>query len=151
MLFCFLISLSVGIKAGYNFPAVGLNNINSGVALTVFVNRHWRVADVTFSIGTAFYTGDNPSYSLTSYGLRCGLSKNNWFFSPIAEFGGDYANRAINAAQESGYVFDYALGLLLNFHKERLRIYPKFYYEGVTDFKEQAGFIGAELGFAYEM
>ncbi len=151
MLIYFLISLSVGIEGGYNSPAVGFNDIHSGVALTVFVSHHGGVADVTFSLGTTFHSGDNTSYSLTSYGLRCGFSKNNWLFSPIIEFGGDYANRKIHDAHESGYAFNYALGLLVNFHKEKMRIYPKVYYEGITDFKEHGGFIGAKLGIAYEI
>lgn len=151
MLIYIIISISFGIEGGYNIPAVNFNDLKSGAALTIFVNRHYRIADVTFSIGTVFYSGDNTGYSLNSYGLRCGFSKNNWKFSPVIEFGADYVNRKINSAKESGYAFNYIIGLMINFHSNKLRIYPKFYYEGITDFKIQAGFIGAKLGIGYEI
>ncbi len=151
MLLYILISLSVGIEGGYNEPALGFNNIKSGAVFTLFASRHSRLADVTFSIGTGFHVGDNPSYSLDSYGLRCGLSKNNWLFSPVLEFGADYLRRTIHNAKESGYGFTYTIGLVINFRYERLRLYPKFYYEGITDFKEHGGFIGTKLGNSYEI
>ncbi len=151
MLLFFLISISLGVEGGYNQPAVGFNNIKSGSAFSLFVNQHWRVTDVTLSIGTVFHTGDNPSYSLDTYGLRCGFSKNNWRFSPIIEFGTDYLRRTIHDAKEFDYVFIYTIGLVINFHHEKLRLYPKFYYDGITDFKEHGGFIGAKLGIGYEI
>ena len=67
------------------------------------------------------------------------------------EFGTDYVSRKINNVKETGYTFNYTIGLLINFHSENLRIYPKFYYEGITDFKIQAGFIGVKLGIGYEI
>ncbi len=151
MLLCILIALSVGIEGGYNEPALGFNNIKSGTAFTLFMNRHLRLADVTLSIGTGFHTGDNPSYSLDSYGLRCGLSKNDWLFSPVIEFGADYLRRTIHNANESGFAYVYTIGLVINFRYERVRLYPKFYYEGLTDFKEHGGFIGTKLGIGYEI
>lgn len=151
MLLYIIISMSFGIEGGYNIPAVGFNNLKSGTALTMFVNRNFKVTDITFSIGTTYYSGNNAGYSFNSYGLRCGFNKNNWRFSPVVEFGTDYVSRKINNVKETGYTFNYTIGLLINFHSENLRIYPKFYYEGITDFKTQAGFIGVKLGLGYEI
>lgn len=146
-----LISLTVGIEGGYNEPALGFKNINSGTTFTLFMNRHWRIADVTLSIGTGFHIGDNPSYSMDSYGLRLGLSKDNWLFSPVLACGADYLRRTISDAKEVGYAFIYTIGLSINFRYERVRLYPQFYYEGLTDFKEHGGFIGTRLGIGYEI
>lgn len=151
MLLYLLISISVGIEGGYSQGAVGFNDLKSGTALTVFVNRHFRTADMTFSIGTSFYSGENTSYSLNFYGLRCGFNKNNWRLSPLIEFGADYVTRGVKGVKESGYALNYTIGLLINFHSNNIRIYPKFYYEGTTDFKVQAGFIGMKLGISYEI
>ncbi|KPJ73797.1 hypothetical protein AMJ52_03070 [candidate division TA06 bacterium DG_78] len=59
--------------------------------------------------------------------------------------------RNLNTAKESGYVFTYGIGLVINFTVDRLRIYPKLCYDGITDFKEHAGFIGMKIGIAYDI
>lgn len=151
MICLFLFSLTLGIEGGYMAPAVEFSNINSGVVFSIFTQRHTKRGDVALSFQTTFYAGDNERYSMNSYGMRLGWSKNAWRFSPVIEIGGDYLNRSIGDASESGYAFTYGIGLLWNLKKEKLRFYPKVYYEGLTDLKEHGGFVGFKLGFAYEM
>jgi len=151
MICLFLLSLTIGIEGGYMAPAVEFNNINSGVVFSIFTQRHTKRGDVALSFQTSFYAGDNERYAMNSYGMRLGWSKNAWRFSPVIEIGGDYLNRSIGDASESGYAFTYGIGLLWNLKKEKLRFYPKVYYEGLTDLKVHGGFIGFKLGFAYEM
>jgi hypothetical protein len=88
---------------------------------------------------------------MNSYGLRLGVSKNAWFISPVVELGVDYLTRSLGGGSESGFAFDYMIGALWNMRKEKLRFYPKVYYEGMTDLKEHGGFIGFKMGFAYEI
>ncbi len=139
------------MEGGYVAPAVQFTNLNSGVVFSFFVQQSCKPGDVALSFQTAFYTGDNRQYALNAYGVRLGLSKNTWRFSPVAEIGVDYLTRSIGNTSESGYAFTYTLGLLWNLEKEKLRFYPKVYYEGMTDFKEHGGFIGFKVGFAYEI
>jgi hypothetical protein len=151
MLIYFLILVSVGIEGGYNTPAFGFNNIHSGTAFAIFCNRHYKLTDITYALGTTFYAGDNPAYSLNAYGLRCCFSKNNWRFSPFLTCGVNYMNRKLHNAKEVGYGFNYGVGVLINFRSNNLRIYPGFYYEGITDFDTHGGFIGVQLGIGYEI
>jgi hypothetical protein len=117
----------------------------------VCVNRHWKIADITIAAGTTFFTGDNSSYALSPFMVRLGLSKTDWLFSPVVEVGAGYVTRSMHSAHESASIVDYALGFIMNFHRERVRMYPKIYYEGVTDFKEHGGFIHTALGIDYEL
>jgi hypothetical protein len=151
MLLYVLITLSVGVEAGYNFPAVGFDNLNSGPVLNMFVSRDFGVADLALSLKTDFYHGRNNAYSVNFYGIRVHTFKSTWRFSPVIEFGTDYMMRTLNAGKESGYVFTYGVGLVINFTVDRLRIYPKLCYDGVTDFKKHAGFLGTKIGIAYDI
>ena len=143
--------ISLGIEGGYKVPAVGFNNLESGVAFSIFADHHLQIADAAISIGASFYKGQNASYFMSSYGVKCGFSKNNWRFSPFFEFGGEYMKRELRNAEEIGLALEYAVGFLINFQSNNLRLYPKFYYEGLTDFKGHAGFIGINLGIGYEI
>lgn len=151
MLLYVLIALSVGIEAGYNFPAVGFDNLNSGPVLSISVSRDFGIADLALSLKTDFYRGKNTAYSVNFYGVRVHAFKSMWRFSPIIEFGAEYMTRNLNAAMESGYVFTYGIGLVINFTVDRLRIYPKLCYDGVTDFNEHTGFLGTKIGIAYDL
>lgn len=151
MFLYFLVMISIGVEGGYNIPAIGFNNLESGVAFAVFANHHLRIADASLLIGSSFYTGQNDSYFLNSYCVRCGFSKNNWRFSPFLEFGGEYMKRELGGAEETGLALSYAVGFLINFQSNNLRLYPKFFYEGLTDFKGHGGFVGMKLGIGYEI
>lgn len=151
MILYYLTALSLGIEGGYSQPALRFNNLDPGNALTIFVSRDFGITNISFSLETAFYHGKNPGYSFNTAGIRFGFYRNDWRFSPAVGFGTDYVSRAMNKNSETGLAFNYTLGLLINFHINRLRIYPKFYYESITDFTKQAGFIGIKLGLDYEM
>ncbi|UCF70213.1 MAG: hypothetical protein JSW49_08420 [candidate division WOR-3 bacterium] len=151
MLLYILIGLSIGIEGGYVFPAVGFESISSGAGFAVFADRNAGIVDVSLSLQTAFNTGDNPGYSMTTMGFRFGLYKENWSISPVLAFGGDYLSRSLNGTSESGFAAAYTIGAQINIRHERLHIYPKFYYEGLTDLKVHAGFIGIKLGVGYEI
>jgi hypothetical protein len=151
MLLYALIALSVGIEAGYNSPALGFDNLNAGPVLNIVVSRDFGIANLALSLDTDFYHGKNNAYSVNFYGARVHVFKSTWRFSPVIEFGARYLSRTLNAAKESDYVCTYGIGLVINFTIDRLRIYPKLCYDGVTDFKEHAGFLGAKIGIAYEI
>jgi hypothetical protein len=146
----FLITLSVGFEGGYNMPAVGFKDLNSGAAFSLYVNRHFRFADLGIGVRTSYFSVENSAYSLYFYGLSIGLAKNSWLFSPVIEFGPEYARRKLGSSKESGFGFNYTLGFLINIYFDKLRFYPKFYYEGITDIETHAGFVGAKLGVGYE-
>jgi len=149
MLF-FLIALSVGFEGGYNTPGVGFKDLNSGPAFSLYINRHFLFADLCIGARTSYFSVENSAYSLYFYGLSIGLAKNSWLFSPVIECGPEYARRKLGSSKESGYGLNYTLGFLINIHFEKLRLYPKFYYEGITDLETHAGFVGAKLGVGYE-
>jgi hypothetical protein len=151
MLLYALIALSVGIEGGYNLPAARFDNLNSGPALSIFMSRDFSIADLALSLETDFYRGKNSAYSVNFYGIHVHTFKSTWRFSPVIEFGAEYMTRTLNAEKESGYVFTYGIGLVINFTVDRLRIYPKLCYDGVTDFKKHAGFIGMKIGIAYDI
>jgi hypothetical protein len=146
-----LVALSIGIEGGYNIPAVGFENINAGTVFSIFADRNVGFIDLKLSAQTAFYTGDNPSYSFTTTGLRLAVYKKNWPVSPIMAVGGDYVGRSLNQSNETGFGAAYTLGFLLNFKVNQLHIYPEFYYDGLTDGKKHGGFIGMRIGIAYEI
>ncbi len=132
-------------------PASGFDNLNSGPSLAICYGGDFGFTDFTFALETNFYQGKSPGYTVNTYGLHLELSKNNWRFSPVIILGGDYLTRGIGSASESGSAFIYGLGLAMNFGIENLRIYPKLFFEGMTDFKANASFIGFKLGFSYEI
>lgn len=151
MFVCILLAISIGIEGGYNIPAVGFENINTGTTVSLFAERNMGIVDLNLSIQTSFFTGDNPSYTLHNTGLRIGMCKANWLFSPLLAVGGDYINRGLTQSNETGFAAAYTIGVLINFKVDRLRIYPKIHYDGLTDFKEHAGFLGLRIGIAYEI
>lgn len=151
MLLCMLVALSIGIEGGYNIPAVGFENINAGTVFSIFADRNMGFIDLKLSAQTAFYTGDNPSYSFNTTGLRLAVYKKNWPVSPIMAIGADYIGRSLSQSSETGFGAAYTLGVLLNFKVNHLHIYPEFYYDGLTDGKTHGGFIGMRIGIAYEI
>lgn len=151
MLLFYIIAFSVGIEGGYSQPAVRFNNLDVGTALVIFVGRDFGIVYSTLALETVFYRGENAGYSFTTNGILFELSRRNGWFSPVIGFGADYVTRSLNRKSESGFAFNYRVGFLINFHMNRVRIYPKLYHEGITDFKEQAGFFGMKLGLDYEL
>jgi len=151
MFLFFLSAFSLGLEAGYGEPAINFNNLNAGPGLAIFVRKDFGISDISFMFQTDFYQGKNTGYSFSLYGMSVAFSKTRWRFSPLIEFGADYISRGIKNAKESGYVFAYGLGILVNFQIERLHLYPIFSYDGITDFRKQAGFLGFRLGIDYEM
>ena len=151
MLVCMLVALSIGIEGGYNIPAVGFQNISTGTSVSLFAGRNMGIVDLTLSAQTSYFTGDNPSYTISATGLRLGMYKSNWPISPVLSVGGHYINRGLNQSNETGYAAGYSIGALVNFRINQLLIYPKVYYDGLTDFKEHAGFLGFKIGIAYEI
>lgn len=151
MLIYMLIALSLGIEGGYNSPAVGFDDIHSGTGFLVFADRNTGIVNLTLSIQAAFYTGDNQGYSMNTTGFRLGLYKKNWPVSPVLGVGGDYISRGLGETSETGFAAAYIIGTQINFEFERMHIYPRFYYEGLTDLKTHAGFIGLKLGVGYEI
>lgn len=151
MILYLLVSLSVGIEAGVNQPLIGFDNLNSGTVFNLFLGRNLGFTDVNLSAQGSFYQGKNLGYSFSSYGIRLGFNKKNWRFSPVIELGMDYVTRELNKSGESGFGLNYSLGFLINFRVESVSLYPKFYYDGITDLRKEAGFIGMKLGIGYEL
>jgi hypothetical protein len=151
MLLCLLFAFSIGIEGGYSFPAVGFKDINTGMSFSLFALRAVGFVDAKLAVQTAYYTGDNTSYHYNTSGLQIGIQKNSWLISPVLAIGGYYTSRSLNQSTESGLAAAYSIGAILNFHIERLHIYPKLCYEGLTDMKTHAGFIGLKLGVGYEI
>jgi hypothetical protein len=151
MLLNLLLAISIGIEGGYHIPAVGFNNINTGTSFSLFAIRKVSFVDLTVGAQTTFYTGDNQSYHLNTFGLRVGIQKSNWPISPVFAIGGDYISRDLNQHNEAGVAVAYSIGVLMNFRVNQVLIYPKVYYDGLTDMKVHAGFIGLRLGIGYEI
>lgn len=150
MLLYVLLASFIGVEAGYSLPSVGYNNINSGVAFTLYATRYFKCCDFKFGFNTSFYQGKNISYSLSSYGARLEVVQNNWRISPLLTLGYNYINAKIDNTAEVGFAFDYDLGLAINFRHDNLLLSPGLYYQGVTDLSYHAGFIGIKLGIGYE-
>jgi hypothetical protein len=151
MFLCYLIALSVGIEVGYSQPALRFNDLNAGNTLTATVSHDVGIISIALSGKTAFYSGENPGYSFNQTGIRLELYRRAWRISPIIGVGSDYATRSLNKNSEHGFAFNYGIGFLINFHVNRVHIFPKFYYTGITDFLQQGGFINASLGVDYEL
>ena len=151
MILYMLRALSIGIEGGYDFPAVGFRDINTGAAFSLTAGREAGIVDATASLQASFYTGDNPGYSVSTFGFRLGFYKKNWPLSPFVSIGSDYVIRNLDGASENGFAAAYATGIMFNFTVERLHIYPKISYEGLTDMAEHAGFVSLRLGILYEI
>jgi hypothetical protein len=151
MLLQILLAFSLGIEGGYHIPATGFQNLNNGTRFSIYTVRDVGFVDLTLGLNTAFYKGDNPSYHISTMGLRFGVQKGNWVISPVLTIGADHFSRALGQNDESGFALTYSIGTALNFRKERLSIHPGIYYDGLTDMKTHAGFIGLKLGVGYEI
>jgi hypothetical protein len=151
MILYVLVALSIGIEGGYDNPAVGFNNIDKGAGFALVAAHNIGFADMTLSLRTVFYTGDNPVYSMNTVGIRMGMYKKNWPVSPVLAAGSDYVIRDLDEANENGFAGAYSIGVLLNFKVEKLHVYPMVSYDGLTDLQEHAGFIGLRLGILYEI
>lgn len=145
-----LISLTLGFEGGYAAPATGFENISSGMTFSLYSLHHAGFVDVQVGMHIASYRGEHTGYSLNTYGLRTWFVKQAWRFTPEISVGVDYVHRTLAQAQETGYAFTYGLGLLINFRYGVLRLYPKVFYEGITDFRDSGGFVGIALGVVYE-
>ena len=149
-----MFSMHVGIEAGFHQPVIGLDyNLNSGVLVKAFIGKEDLRHNVylNLALSGAYYQGKNPGYSFGNYGLTLLIKKSHWRVAPFVEFGGDYISRELNKNKEWGIGFNYAFGFSINFNYEALNIYPAFYYDGLTDFKAQAGNLGIKLGIGYEL
>lgn len=151
MILYILFTLSIGIEGGYDLPAVGFKDINTGVVFSLAAGKRLGIVDAAFSLQTCFYSGDSPGYSMSTLGFRLGFYKKNWPLSPVFSIGSDYVIRNLDEASENGFAAAYAAGLLFNFRVDKLHIYPKISYEGLTDMEEHAGFISLRLGVMYEI
>jgi hypothetical protein len=151
MLVYLLIALSIGCEGGFNNPVLGFQDINPGPGFAIFASRDLRILDITMAVEMNSYSGKNPAYGVDRYGVRLVMSKHDWLFAPLLEVGGDYISRKLKEAGESGYAITYGLGFMINFRVERLRLYPKLYYDGLTDFRTHAGLLGIRMGISYEI
>jgi hypothetical protein len=151
MLLQMLLAFSLGIEGGYHIPAVGFQDLNAGTGFSVYTVRNMGFVDLTLTLQTMFYTGENNAYHFSTTGLRLGMRKSTWPISPVLSAGADYVSRALGQSNESGFGLAYSIGMLVNFRRERLSIHPGIYYDGLTDMKTHAGFIGLKLGIGYEI
>jgi hypothetical protein len=151
MLLQMLLAFSLGIEGGYHIPAAGFQNLNTGTRFSVYAVRDVGFVDLTLGLNTAFYTGDNVSYHVSTTGVRLGMQKTNWVISPVLAIGAAHVSRSLGQNSESGFALAYSIGTAMNFRKERLSIHPGIYYDGLTDMKTHAGFIGLKLGIGYEI
>ncbi len=151
MILFILISISLGIEGGYSLPASGFRNIDGGVSWAVNLKNVDGIIAYGINLNTVFNTGKNPGYTLNKTGLKFLLYHSRWRISPVLESGFSYIKRSLHNHKEVGYGFQYGIGFLINFNFESIRIIPGFYYEGVTDFKAQGGFIQFRLGIDYEI
>jgi hypothetical protein len=114
------------------------------------VSYDLRVIDTGVRGQVSFYPGKNPGYTMTTYGVRCFFTKQRWRVSPVLDIGADYLYRSLNEHRESGWIFIYGIGMVINIPAESIRVSPTFYYEGATDGARHGGFLGIKLGIAYE-
>ena len=151
MLLYYIFTLMIGVEGGYGMPAVGFTDTHAGPGIVVLASHDLRLIDVGLSLQVGYYQGKHEAYALSTYGARVQFSKHAWRVAPIVEIGADYMGRMIKNSSEYGSAFTYSLGIAFNIPADRLRVYPKFYYEGITDIETHAGFLGMRLGIAYEL
>ena len=87
---------------------------------------------------------------MSTYGVRCFFTKHRWRVAPVLDIGTDYVYRSLNGQKESGWAFVYGIGMVINIPAESMRVFPTFFYEGITDGARHGGFLGMKLGIAYE-
>ncbi|MGD9380543.1 MAG: hypothetical protein PVI51_08250, partial [candidate division WOR-3 bacterium] len=124
MLLQMLLAFSLGIEGGYHIPAAGFQNLNTGTRFSVYAVRDVGFVDLTLGLNTAFYTGDNVSYHVSTTGIRLGMQKTNWVISPVLAIGAAHVSRSLGQNSESGFALAYSIGTAMNFRKERLSIHP---------------------------
>ncbi|MEO0094487.1 MAG: hypothetical protein ABIL46_03625 [candidate division WOR-3 bacterium] len=153
MIILFLINLHIGFECGIDQPIIGLDyNLNSGAIFKIYIGKQ----DLNHSlylnlvVSGSYYQGKNPGYSFNIYSLGLMIRKLNWRLTPFVDCGIDYITRELNKNREWGLGFSYTFGFLINFYYENINIYPSLYYDGVTDFRAQAGSLGIKLGIKYE-
>ncbi len=153
MILLFITSLHLGVEGGLSQPIIGFDyELHSGVMVKIFLGKEDLNHHVflNLAINGAYYSGENPGYTFSNYGISFLIQKSNWRFAPFVETGVSYIARELNMNKEWGVVYDYAVGFLINFYYESIRIYPGLYYDGMTDFKAHAGNIGIKMGIDYE-
>ena len=151
MILYILISFSLGIEGGYSLPANGFRDIDGGVSWAVNLKRVDGFIAYGINLNTVYNRGKNLGYTLNKTDLKFLLYHNKWRISPVLELGFSYIKRSLSGHKEVGYGFQYGAGFLIKFNFESVRIIPGFYYEGITDFKAQGGFIEFRLGIDYEI
>jgi hypothetical protein len=150
MIVLMLVSLTLGFEGGYAAPATGFEDISSGVTFSLYSLQRAGFVDIQLGMQITSCRGEHTGYALNTYGVRTWLAKQTWRFSPEISIGVDYVHRTLAQASETGYAFTYGLGMLINIRYNVLRLYPKVFYEGITDFRDSGGFIGIALGVGYE-
>jgi hypothetical protein len=152
LLFTYLIfALSIGIEAGAQAPILGFEDLATGSVFNAVVSGQTHDLALSMAVQASFIPGKNSGYSFTDYGARLGLYKDNWRISPVLDAGFDYCLRKIDQTAENGFTLGYGLGLMIRFHYESLKIYPKFSYEGISDLAAQGGFFTLKLRILYEL
>ncbi|MGB9719962.1 MAG: hypothetical protein ACPL28_00575 [bacterium] len=148
MIILYLVGIYLGIEAGMNQPMIGLDyDLQSGVIFKAIAGKQ----NISIAFSGSYYHGKNLGYSFSNYGLSILIKKSNWRVSPFVESGLDYIARQLDSNKEWGIGFNYAIGFLIGFHYDNIEIYPSFYYDGLTDFKVNAGNLGIKLGIGYEL
>lgn len=150
MIVLMLISLTLGFEGGYATPANGFEDISSGIIFSMSSIHRAGALDMRLGVHGMSNRGEHSGYSLSTYGLGAWMFKRSWRFSPEIFIGVDYVRRTLGQAAESGYAVTYGAGMLVNFRYDVLYLYPKVFYEGMTDFRDSGGFVGIMLGVAYE-
>jgi hypothetical protein len=151
MLLYYLFTLAVGIEGGYSIPSVGFTDTKSGAMCAILASHDLGILDTGLRCQVGYYQGDNEAYNLVTYGVRLYFAKHAWRVSPVFDIGIDYVDRSIGNAEEKGPAMTYGLGLAINIPSERMRVYPLFFYEGITDIKRHGGFLGLKLGVVYDL
>jgi len=144
------VSLTLGFEGGYATPATGFEDISSGITFSLYSLHRTGFVDIQMGMHITSCRGEHAGYSLNTYGVRTWFVKQAWRFTPEITIGVDYVDRTLAQASETGYAFTYGLGMLVNFRYSAVRLYPKIFYEGMTDFRDSGGFIGIALGVGYE-
>ena len=145
-----MFALTCAIEGGYSIPSVGFTDTHGGVVCAFVVSYDLHVFDTGAQARIGYYPGKHTAYNLSTYGMRVYFTKHAWRVAPIVDLGVDYVYRTIDESQEKGPAFTYGFGLVVNIPLERMRVYPVFFYEGITDIARHGGFLGMKLGITYE-
>lgn len=150
MLVYYIFALAGAIEGGYSIPSVGFTDLHSGVMCAIVVTHDLRIIDAGVRGQVGYYPGRNPGYTMTTYGVHWFITKHAWRVSPVLDIGADYTYRSLHGNSEKGWALIYGIGMVINIPAQRMRVYPTFFYEGITDGARHGGFIGMKLGVAYE-